>query len=175
MSILEAFNFLEIQNAKDAGRAARKLDDLKDEAAHLQQQGAPVVSWYDFKRTVKQEEPNYTRNIAVGAGIGAAILGGLTMLLVPAVGIPYALGSGALVGGLFGGYRETEDTKRNAGVEAYEEYLQQVKEGASLSRAPSITPRAPTPALDQPHPTVAPEVIAANAAPQKEHACGCGH
>ena len=75
VNILSAFNFLELSNMKQANQAQTKLDDLKEKAAYLQQQGVPVKSWREFGQEVKQETPPYGRNIAVGAGAGAVILG----------------------------------------------------------------------------------------------------
>ena len=175
MSILEAVNFLEIQNGKDADRAARKLDDLKDEAAHLQQMGLRPISWYEFKQHVELKKPRYFRNALVGAGMGAALMGGLTAIAPVALlgglaAVPYALGGGAFFGALAGSYHETENSQHHAKVAAYEHYLNQFKQAASQQALAHGMAQAPTIVLDGkplPSTTVSPERIVANDMPEK--------
>ena len=129
MDLLTAFNFLEIQNAKDADKAARKLDDLKDEAEHLQKQGLPVKNWYEFKKEVVQEKPHFAQNILAFGGIGAAALGALA-IAIPPLGLTLvpAVISGGVIGGMIGGYKETENSQHLNKVDGYEHYLEQVQQ-----------------------------------------------
>ena len=178
MDLLTAFNFLEIQNAKDADKAARKLDDLKDEAEHLQKQGLPVKSWYEFKREVAPEtdKPKYTKNILTFGGLGAAAFGALS-LAVPPLGLALvpAVLSGGLIGGLIGGYQETENSQRLNKVDDYEHYLEQANKlsaaGISPDQLQALADKAHAMGMsgEAPEPNVSDAVIIANHAKQHEH------
>ena len=183
MDLLTAFNFLEIQNAKDADKAARKLDDLKDEAEHLQKQGLPVKNWYEFKKEVVQEKPHFAQNILAFGGIGAAALGALA-IAIPPLGLTLvpAVISGGVIGGMIGGYKETENSQHLNKVDGYEHYLEQVqqltKSGITPEQLQELAAGAQSiqiPDKETPIPTVNQAAIIANSAKEKGHNCGCGH
>lgn len=179
MDILQAATFLEVFNGKDAEVAERKLGDLKDEAQHLEKKGIHVKSWREFDKELPQKKPNYFRNAAIGAGIGAAVLGALPLAVTGMAGAAaYGLISGALFGGMLGGYHETENSQRKAKVEAYEKYLKFAEDHQNIMQQLQTMPRGAAPDLLNilaPASTVRPESIAANAVQTKEKACGCGH
>lgn len=138
--ILNAFNFLEIQNAKRADRNQDLLQDMQGRAEYLRNAtGEAPISWYEFQREVPKPEPAYGRNILMGAGIGGALLGGVALVFsAPVLGL---LASGAVVGGLLGGYHETQNDSRAAQLEAYNNYLDHFEtshgSGISAARSPS--------------------------------------
>jgi hypothetical protein len=124
VDLIDAVNFLEIQNTKGGNRNEARLRDLEGKAKFLAKQtGQEPVSWYEFTRAVPPEKPNYLSNAAIGAG-----LGGLALASVAAVAaLPFTpvVVSGVIVGGLLGGYHKTENTSRAHQVDAYEQYLNQ--------------------------------------------------
>lgn len=122
--LLNAVNFLEIQNAKTGSKAEATLRDLEGYSNYIAKKtGETPVSWYEFSQTQESQKPNYLKNIAVGAGVGAAALGAIALTGVLGPILVPALGSGAILGGLFGGYHNTENSTRAKQVNAYADYL----------------------------------------------------
>ncbi len=124
VDLIDAVNFLEIQNTKGGNRNEARLRDLEGKAQYLAKKtGHEPVSWYEFTREVPPEKPSYLSNTAIGAGIGGLALAGISFATGGLTLLPVL--SGVIVGGLLGGYHKTENTSRAQQVDAYEQYLNQ--------------------------------------------------
>lgn len=182
MDLLHAVNFLEIQNGKYADKAARQLDDFKDKAEYMREQGIPVKSWYEFKQEAEMQKPSYMKNALIGAALGAAVMTGIGAVIGTTI-LTYTAAGGALFGGLVGGYHETENSQHSAKVEAYGKYLELAEKTVRKPPQLKMAPKAPTQTLkpnlahvqakeEKPDPVVAPEDIITNGLDLAEK-CAC--
>lgn len=137
MDLIDAVNFLEIQNTKSGNRNESRLRDLEGRASYIAKKtGDQPISWYEFTRSVPAAKPSTLRNFTAGAmigmGIAAGIAAGAAFLFPPlAAAIGPALITGGIFGGLLGGYHNTENTSRGKQVDAYEQYLNQFEQAKS--------------------------------------------
>jgi hypothetical protein len=126
MSSFDLINFLKISDVDRGAKNEEHLSDLRDRAHHIgKKTGYEPMSWYEFKQSTPREEPRTVTNMLLGGAIGLAI--GMAIGLIPgmqALLLPLAL-SGTLLGGALGAFTDTENTRRDALVNKYEDYLNQ--------------------------------------------------
>lgn len=174
--LLNAINFLEIQNTKGGNRNEARLRDLEGRAQFLAKKtGQEPVSWYEFTREVPPEKPKTFANAAIGAGIGAVVLGGFAAATGGTALVLYPALSGAVLGGLLGGYHKTENTSRSRQVDAYEQYLSQFESAQSLGI--NKEPSGLNTQFNRIHNQEAQfteALVAQREAEKKDHGCGCG-
>lgn len=145
--LIDVVNFLEIQNSKTANNNSDKLHDLIGQANFIAaSSGRSPMSWYEFKQQVPENQPNYMSNALIGAGAGAAVLAGLSAVFPPlGLGVAASALTGAIFGGLLGGYTQTHNTSRGKQLDAYEHYLNEFEMAGARSLSSPTQEIAATP------------------------------